>query len=77
MNIKIQFDDLYTWDGGFGSWFISRERGVKRGTVRRIRDRLFYAYRVDSGFLCKPVVHWASVQQDYDYQELVKFRNAL
>lgn len=51
-------DVVYQWCGGFGAIFKSWERGVKRGDVRYILDRMFYAYLVYPKWLRRSEVCW-------------------
>lgn len=37
------YDGIYTWVGGCGAVFNSRENGVVKGTVRLIAGELFHA----------------------------------
>ncbi len=53
--ILIQGKIEYTFEGGFGCIFSSRESGVKQGEVRAIGDSIFHAYMLTEpeGFINK------------------------
>ena len=58
-NLRVEVDGQdYKWFGGFGAVLISKERGVKQGTVRVIGGVYFYAYRVFRRWGFNPEVCW-------------------
>jgi hypothetical protein len=77
MTIEIS-GQVYTWDGGFGAILTSRERGVKRNSVRMICGIPFVAYRVDQGFFYEePEVSWTISYHQLDADWIRDFRQKL
>ena len=62
----------YKWFGGPGCVIRSRERGVKNGDVRMIRDELFYAIVYPLAWPCKSEVCWVSVFEDEHCIEYIR-----
>lgn len=73
--IKIVFDNEYTWCGGFGCWFKSAGK-EKRGAVRCIRGKLFYAYSINSSinWFGKGITNWCPVE-DNTLEAMYKFKS--
>jgi hypothetical protein len=65
----------YTWSGGFGAIFTSRERGVAAGNVRMIAGELFYAYMVQpSLWPWAGEIWWTQPQLTMDHVRELKAR---
>lgn len=60
----LVYQDTYTWSGGCGAVFKSRENGVALGTVRLIAGELFYAYLVYNKKIFKNEVCWSFVDKN-------------
>lgn len=65
----------YEWVGWLGNTLTSYENGVKEGDVRKLKDKLIYAYRVNRRFF-RNKVSWCLVDCK-DYEEIQKFKNSL
>lgn len=62
--IMLIYDDRYTWCGGCGAVFKSKENEVVKGTVRLIAGELFHAYSVYKGKLFSPdEICWCFVDE--------------
>lgn len=69
MSKKITLDGDYELINGLGAWAVSRERGVKIGTVRMIGKVLMYAWMIHKSFLGKPKVCWVPTDDVYNIAE--------
>jgi len=66
---KVIFDKIYHLGGGvFGCWFWSAERNLPIGTVRMVRDRLFFVC-YQHGTFFKPKTCWVPVDREYNSVE--------
>jgi len=76
---KLIFDSIYSWRGGAGCWFSSREN-LPIGTTRYIRNKLFYVYAVQKAgnyFWQHHECWWVLTEQTYDHSEITKFKQSL
>jgi hypothetical protein len=64
MKTLKQGNIVYELKGGFGSWAVSREHGIKIGTVRLIGDLLMSAWQVRDRMFSKPEVLWTPVDKE-------------
>lgn len=80
MSRRVLFEEgqEYQLGGGFGSWALSFERGIRRGDVRMIDGVLMYAYTVyREGWFGVRRVNWCPVDRKlcHDSAGLRSFTN--
>lgn len=70
---KFTVDGIeYTWYGGLGGMFYSKERNLKVGDVRVINDMQFYVYSIEKNFLSAPYVNWSQLDINLDKTREIK-----
>lgn len=53
---------VYSWVGGYGAIFTSKEHGCSMGETRVINHELFYVYMITTyGLFGKPTVGWTQI----------------
>lgn len=78
LNIQFTIDGYrYSWHGGFGAVIQSRERGVKKGDVRQIAGRQFFAYMAAVDYCDwwwqRPLVSWVPCEK-FDAEWIRNFK---
>ena len=82
---KITFDERYTWRGGLGCWFSSREPTsvIVTGAVRMVRGKLFTAWWIKPTFKWPWISAWSEVwwtpveRDEKDAESMRRFKETL